>query len=63
MKLYKCKCGGSANPPFMAGVCEDSYKDLYVCIDCNKKYIKLDNKLKLLSNAEFWQLIRQREEI
>ena len=49
----KCKCGGRIGTWATNKENENIYKDLGVCIDCNKNYLLTVDGYKYLSNAEF----------
>lgn len=59
MKQYKCKCNGYIRPPFVVGATKHNYKNLYMCIDCGKTYIKIDNTLKPLSKTQTQLILKK----
>lgn len=59
----KCRCGACGIRQFAVNKDREYlYKNLYGCIDCNRRYLYENNKLKLISMTKFRKIIIDRIE-
>jgi hypothetical protein len=63
MKRDICTCGGFINGWASSKEDEAILKDLVVCIDCDRNYIKKADKLTPISKAEFRRITWNRRNV
>lgn len=63
MRVYKCKCGGVMKPIAVVKSLEPLYKDLYICTNCNKRFIYKQGHVREISMEEWKNLLVGRKKL